>query len=231
VGVDELVVGRRDVGEDAEPRERIYALVGLEYAVGDGCAGHTVEPVAADDVVAGEGPLLALVGVVDRRALGVGAGHARRGRLEQERRAVCQLQLDQVLDDLGLRVDPDPLAVRELREVDSVATAVPAELDAVVWQAFVRQPRPGAAVAQYVHRGLLEDACPLTLLHVGPVARFEHYAVNARVVQQPCEQQSGRARADDADGSGAVQAVHGVSSSSSTRWATAKAELAAGTPQ
>jgi hypothetical protein len=78
--------------------------------------------------------------------------------------------------------------------------AVEAQLDAVVHQPFAVHPGSGAAAAEHVHRRLLQHACPLPLLHVRAVTAFEYDAGDARAVQEPGEQQPGRAAADDADG-------------------------------
>ena len=52
VGVDQLVVGRRHLGQHAQPAERILPLEGLQRAFRDGPAADAVIAVAAGDEVA-----------------------------------------------------------------------------------------------------------------------------------------------------------------------------------
>src|SRR5690606_17770576 len=49
VGVDQLLVARRHVGQDAQPPERIYKLVMPGHGVRYASAGGAVETVAAGD--------------------------------------------------------------------------------------------------------------------------------------------------------------------------------------
>ena len=74
---------------------------------------------------------------------------------------------------------------------------------------------------------LLEHAGAHALLDVLARARLEDDRLDALQVEQVGQQQPGRAGADDPD-----LGVHhpSASASASTRWATAKAVLAAGTP-
>src|ERR1700681_4205988 len=60
VGVDQLIMGGRRDGQDAEPCERIRALEGGEHASGNRWPAHAVKTVAAGDDVAYELDLLAV---------------------------------------------------------------------------------------------------------------------------------------------------------------------------
>jgi hypothetical protein len=176
----------------------------------------------------------ALVGVADAGAVGVRSLHVVHLGVEQQRPALGELERDQVLDHLGLGVDGDAAAAGERGEVEPVRPAVEAEFDAVVHQALALHPLPRAAAAQHVHGALLQDSGALALLDVVAVLALQHDAVDAGPVQQPGQQQAGGSGADDADG-GVLTVRHRFCSSGSVarraRSATAKAALAAGTPQ
>lgn len=84
-GIDQLVVGRGHIGEDAEPAEGVRALEDPGDVGGYGLAAHAPRAVAGDDVVAVEDVLAALVAEADARALGLGALDGQRLRLEEQR--------------------------------------------------------------------------------------------------------------------------------------------------
>jgi hypothetical protein len=69
VGVDDLVAGRRRLGQDAEPRERVLARALDERAGRDCAAAASVEAVAAGDDVAVQLAQLAVLPVADDGAL------------------------------------------------------------------------------------------------------------------------------------------------------------------
>ena len=61
--------------------------------------------------------------------------------LEEDFASGCYARRDQILDDFVLRVDGDGLAAGQIFEVDAMACATEAQLDAVVRQAFTLQSR------------------------------------------------------------------------------------------
>ena len=65
------------------------------------------------------------------------------------------------------------------------------------------------------------------LLHVLAVAILDHHGLDTAPREEVTEHEARRPRADDPH----LRAHQASSASSSTRWATAKAALAAGTPQ
>src|SRR5262249_16361099 len=78
---------------------------------------------------------------------------------------------DQVLDDFVLRVDGDALARGEIPEVNAMAAAVEAELDAPVLEALTAQT---IADAQFLHEldgVVFEEAGAYTLFNI--LARVE----------------------------------------------------------
>ena len=88
-GIDELVGGRRDVGQDAQPGVRILALTDSQEASGEGRAADAMEAVTAGDGVAGQLLRPAVgVGVPEHRVVGVQARHL----------GVCDSELDRCAD-------------------------------------------------------------------------------------------------------------------------------------
>ena len=87
VGVDELVVRRRDLGEDPEPAERVLARELGQDAGGNARAADPVEPVAARDHVALELLVAALVSVSNPRPFGLEVVHRDVVHVEVERSA------------------------------------------------------------------------------------------------------------------------------------------------
>ena len=162
-------------------------------------AADAVKAVAAGDDVALEHLVPALVPEADGRALAREVVHAHVLDLEQERRAARDPRRDQVLDDLGLAVDDDAAALREIAQRDAVAPARELQLDAVVDEALALHALAHARSRQQVDRALLEHPGADALLDVLAAARLEHDRVDALELQQAGEHETGRAGADDAD--------------------------------
>lgn len=182
----------------SQPKGYARSKVRVRAAASPG--GRPPEAVAADDVVALQDVLDALVAEADPRAVGARVLDGQRLRLEQQRAARFQLEGDQVLAHLGLRVDRHGPAAGEGGEVDAVTLPGEPQLDAVVPHPLPVHARPGPGGAQDVRRALLQDPGALALLDIGPVAALQHDGVDAGVVQQTGEEEAGRAGADDADG-------------------------------
>ncbi len=86
---------------------------------------------------------------------------------------------------------------------------------------------PDAGVDEQVRRPLLQDPRADALLDVLAAAVLEHDRLDALQLEQPGERQPGRPRADDSD----LGPLAPHRPSSRTRWKTANALFAAGTPQ
>jgi hypothetical protein len=198
-GVDQLIGGRLDVGEDAEPGERVLALPGLPERGRDGVAAHAVEPVGPDDDVALHGAADAvLVGERDRRPVGGDVVHRGVTDVEEQLLAVGEPCRDEVLDDLGLPVDPHrPAAQRG--EVEVVPLPRPLQVDPVVAQALAGHPLPDAGLGEDVDRTLLEDAGPDPRLDVRPGPVLQDDRLDAAPREQLAQRQAGRAGSDDRD--------------------------------
>jgi hypothetical protein len=151
------------------------------------------------------------------------------GHLEEQREISVEPRCDQVLDDLGLAVDRDRAAAGELAQWDAMTLAVELELDAVVDDSLPPQALADTGIDEQVGRSLLEHAGADTMLDVVSAAVLQHDRLDAFAVKKVREHQPGGAGADDRH-LRAHQAAGG-SVSSSTRWATANAPFAAGTPQ
>jgi hypothetical protein len=195
VGVDQLVRGGGDFGEDAEPAERVLARPLGQHAGRDRVAADAVEAVAAGDRPAAQLVPGAVVRVADGRRVGIDLDVA---DLEQQWLIRRPARLEQVLHDLLLAVDHDR-AADQAGEVDPVAAALVAQLDPLVDGALAVHALADPGLAQRVHRALLEHARAHALHHVVAVARLEHDRLDALQVQQVREQQAGGAGADDGD--------------------------------
>ena len=180
-----------------------------------------MEAVAAGDEVARELPVVE----ADTR-LGVEPGDADFFDLEQERQPALEPRRDQVLDDLRLSVDDDRASARELAERNAMTFAVELQLDAVVDDPLTLQSLAHAGGDEQVGRALLEHAGADSVLDVVATPILDDDGLDPFDLQQPGQRQAGRAGADDAD----LRALL-LHSSSSTRWNTAKALFAAGTPR
>ncbi len=112
--------------------------------------------------------------------------------------AVGQPSRDQILDDLLLAVDRDPLA-DQTTEIEMMQRAVEAEKDAVMPHRLALQAFADAGLHQQVGCPLLEHAGAHALLDIGTAAAFEHDRVNATAVQQMGEHQPRGAGADNPD--------------------------------
>ena len=104
---------------------------------------------------------------------------------------------------------------------------VEAQLEAVMDEALAVQALGQAGLVEQVDGSLLEHPRAHARLDVLAAAGLEHHRLDALAIEQVGQQQPGRTGADDPD-----LGLHHPSASVSamTRWATAKAVLAAGTP-
>ena len=163
--------------------------------------GDPPEAVAADDVIALQHVLAPLVPEADAGPLALRPLHRQRLGLEQQRAALLELEGDEVLADLRLGVDHHRPAAGEGGEVDPVAA--PARTAARSRRAAAppgpsARPAPAARSTSTVPCSRIPARWRCSTY--GPVAALQHDGVDARVVQQPRQQQAGRPGADDSDG-------------------------------
>jgi hypothetical protein len=211
VAVDELLARGLNLGQDAEPAERIDVLARREHAIGHRRAADAVEAVAAGDDLAAQLVALAVVAVAQRRLVGVDALWRHVLGPEQERRAGFDASGDQVLNDLLLAVNRDAAAVGQLVERDSVALAAEAQLNAVVHEPLPLEALAHAHLEQEVDGALLEHAGADAALYVVAVASLEDDRLDALEMQELPEHQARRPGSHDSDlRAGDVLCAHGV---------------------
>jgi len=199
-GVDELVGGRRHRGQDAEPGVRISAFGHRHQAGRHGIAADAVEPVTAGDGVAGDFvPGSGGVGESEHGLIGIESADLGVRDLELDHGPGREPGPDQVLDDLGLRVNRHPAAAGQLTEIEVVPLAFELQVDPAVFEALGVHPLAKADRAEQLNRAGLEQAGPLPRLAVGPAAVLHHDGFDASQGQQMGEQQAGRAGPYDAD--------------------------------
>jgi hypothetical protein len=194
--VDQLLGRGSGLGEDAEPGERVLAVVDAEVAGRDRRPAQAVEAVATGHHVAHEPDLLAAVAELHRRLIGEEISHPDIFHLEEDGPAGGQARPDEVLHHLLLAVHRDALA-GELGEVDSVATAVDGDLHPAVHQRLTVEALGQAEAAEEVDRRLLEHAGPHPMLNVGAAAILDHDRLDATGRQQVGQHQAGRTRPHD----------------------------------
>ena len=180
VCVDELVGGRRRLGQNAKPGEGIAALVDawtptltLPRTRGrERCPRDAVRAVATGHELAREGCVFAVATVGDARVVILDTLDRRRLGLEPDLATVHQALRDQVLDHFLLAVDRDPLA-GQAAEIDAVLLPGEAQLDAVVREAFADHALAHAGRGEQIGRSLFQDAGSHPALDVVSATPFE----------------------------------------------------------
>ena len=158
-----------------------------------------MEAVAAGDHVAAQLLLGAVVAEADAGRVGLDARDGDVLDLVEQRAAGGEAGVGQVGDDLLLPIDGDRRATGELGQVDAVADAVEAQLEALVHEPLALEPLAQPGGLEQVDRALLEHAGAHALLDVVAAARLEHDRLDAVAGEQVAEEQAGRPAADDAD--------------------------------
>ena len=145
VGVDQLLRGRRRAREDPEPGERIDALVDRQPVLAPPARQTPWKPSqpAMTSQRSSSSP--------KRITPFSGSTEVDLG-LEAQLAAGLEPRGDQVLDHLLLPVDGDRAPAGQLGEVDPVALAAEAQLDAVVEHALALQPVADAGVGEHARR-------------------------------------------------------------------------------
>jgi hypothetical protein len=116
VRVDELIVRRLGLRQDAQPSKRIRALEDRQVTLRHRLPAHAMKAVAPYDEVACERVIAAPVRIVNRRLAGLEAVRPCVRRFEQDRPVVGQACLDQVLHDFLLAVHHDRAAAGPVME-------------------------------------------------------------------------------------------------------------------
>src|SRR5918994_850667 len=108
--VDQFPLRRRRLRQNAEPGEGIIALISHERSRWEARAADAMRAVAAADKVAGDFLLRARMPEGDCRPLASEAMQAHVVDLKENFPPVGEPLRDQILDDLLLAIDRDPLA-------------------------------------------------------------------------------------------------------------------------
>ncbi|KAF1050817.1 MAG: hypothetical protein GAK43_02660 [Stenotrophomonas maltophilia] len=193
------MVDRWGVAEQAEPAERIDALVVAQVLGGNALPGHAMEAVAAGDVVAIQTHLLALVFEGDERPLGLHVVQAHVGGLVEADGAAVSASFHEIAGDFGLAIDGDALTAGQGGQVDTLTTAIQDQLETIVGQAFGIQALADAGLAQQVDATLFQYPGANASEHIVGGLALKDDVVDSGTLQQLAEQQASRAGADDGD--------------------------------
>ena len=143
-----------------------------------------------------------------------------------QREAGVEPSADQVLDYFGLSVDHDAGRIGELVERQVVPFALELQVDPTVDDALPVQPVRDTRSLEQLDGALLEHAGANARFDVLAAPGLEHDRLDPRRVEKLREGEACWAGTDDRDLG--TRALHGPPT---TSCATAKARLAAGTPQ
>ncbi len=124
--------------------------------------------------------------------------HADAVGFEQQRPAVSQPSLHQILHDFLLAVDGDALVDQRL-EIDAAQVAIDADINAPMQDAFALHPFADADVGQKIGGPVLDQSGADAVLDVIAAAVFEDDRFDAGEMQQPRQHQPGRPCSDNAD--------------------------------
>jgi hypothetical protein len=106
---------------------------------------------------------------------------------------------DQILDDFVLGVDGDALARGEIAEINAMAAAVEAELDAAVFEALAAQAFADAEFVHELDSVVLEEAGADALFNVLAGVEFEDDGFYAEALEKQREEEAGGSGTDDGD--------------------------------
>ena len=138
-----------------EPTERVVALEYAKHAIGNAGPAYTVEAVTPGDKIATDFLLPALVHESDFGLLPRQVVHAYIAYFKQQRTAVGEPTLDQVLHHLLLAVNRDTL-IHEPFEVDAVKITIDSDIDPPMQHAFPLQPFADAKFREKVRSPVLD---------------------------------------------------------------------------
>ncbi len=177
IGVDQLLGGRGRLGQNAQPSERIDPVEDRQRSGGNRRPAYAVKTVAPGDEVADHFLRIA-VRAEENLRMRVGAGNAEvvHGQvlgLEKDAATGGQARVEEVRDNLVLRIDDDCLAARKFLEIDAVTAPAEAQFHAVVIQALALQPLAHARFDHQVGGALFEHAGADALLDILAAARFD----------------------------------------------------------
>jgi hypothetical protein len=200
IRVDQFIGRRRRLCQDAEPCERIRALKDCERFFRDRRAGDPVRAVASRQEIAFE--LLHIAAVVaktDRGRRSVQSVQAHVAHFKANLTSGVEPRLYQILDYFLLGIHRDGASGREVLEIDAMPTATETQLDPVMYQPLLLQPRAHAAFHQQIHGALLQHAGSNALFHVLASVCFENHRLDPFKMQKVREHQPRGTSADYPD--------------------------------
>src|SRR5262245_13651161 len=189
IGVDQLFVGWSRLRENADPSERIFAVIDREHARGDAGAADAVKAIAAAYEIALYLLVAAAITKADLRPRSGHVGEAHVVDLKQDLGALREPFRHQILDHLLLAVDGDALA-NQLAKIDVVQLATEAEMNAVVREAFALHALADAGVDQEIARPLLDQAGADAALDIITAAVLDDDRVDALAMEEMREHQA-----------------------------------------
>ena len=158
-----------------------------------------MKAVAAGDEIALDLFRRAVTREGDARALALHVVDRDIAHFEMDHPAGGKARGDDVLHRFLLAIDGDLLAAGERREVDAMAAALEAQLDAGVDLALGPHPFAKTRLVEHVDAALFEHAGAHAVLDIIAAAVFQHDRFDSRLGQKVGEEQARRARSDDPD--------------------------------
>src|SRR5262245_5258307 len=198
VGIDQLMLGRRRFGENPDPAERIFAVIGAQRGRRYARPANPMKSVAAADEIAGKLDIPRLVPKTNFWCAAGDVVDTHVVRLEQNCAAVGKSTRDQIFYDFLLAVDGHAFA-DEIAEIDVVQGAAECEIDAIMEHAFVLHAIADAGFDEQVARPLLDQSGTDAALDIVAAAILQDHTVDAHAVEQMREHQPGGPGTDNPD--------------------------------
>jgi hypothetical protein len=105
----------------------------------------------------------------------------------EQKRAAIEPGANQILYQLVLTIDGDRLPAGQVTEIDSVTLSVEAKLDSAMHEPLSLNAVADTRFDQQLHRALLEDPRPDTVLYVFAILGLKNDGLDALQGEQMCE--------------------------------------------
>src|SRR6185295_12476124 len=172
VGIDQFVIGRRALRQDAEPTKRIVSLEHTQHAVRNAWPANTMETVAPRYEIAVDFLMPPIMLETDFRLLCFQVVNRDVVDLEEQRRAVGDPTLHEILHYFLLPVDRDAL-VHQLLEVDTLQIAIDAYIDSPMQHALALHAATDTHIGKQVGGPMLDQAGAYAIFDVVASAIFD----------------------------------------------------------
>src|SRR5262245_3303884 len=140
--------GRR-TSQNAQPGERIDALIDADEVLGDGWTANAMKPIATADEIASNLVGFIVHGKLYLRLLRIQVVYAHVGDFKQQRSARAQARRNEIFDHLVLAVNDDAPA-GQCGHVDAAAVPKDVEVDSVMKETLALKPVAHTALDQEV---------------------------------------------------------------------------------